>query len=239
MRGWGGCRCSRAGDQEGCAFPPAPQLAPRPGSGGRTPPQFLLQEPPSTLGPRQSGRHLHCCWGMPRAQPSDQHCRGAGRRCSGPARAWRAGQAQPVRAVLGSAPGPCAPQAGAVAAPPTPCQSRVVSLGAPSFMQCWLLRDRRLPMLNALILRDKTALEIPHCWPLTGARGLPGGRQPGAGGLLGSSQTPCPLSGFEPPAGASGVERTGVQAGSGGDWLGLARGLLQLELPCQSRLPQL
>lgn len=30
-----------------------------------------------------------------------------------------------------------------------------------------------------------------------------------------------------------------MQAGSGEDWLGLARGLLQLELPCQSRLPRL
>ncbi|XP_063207818.1 cytohesin-1 isoform X3 [Chroicocephalus ridibundus] len=70
-------------------------------------------------------------------------------------------------------------------------------------------------MLNALIRRDKTALKIPHCRPPAGARGLPGGRRPWAGGLPGSSQTPCPLSGFELPSGASGAERAGVQAGSG------------------------
>lgn len=70
-------------------------------------------------------------------------------------------------------------------------------------------------MLNALIRRDKTALKIPRCLPPAGARGLPGGRRPGAGGLPGSSRTPCPLSGFEPPSGASGAERAGVQAGNG------------------------
>lgn len=66
-----------------------------------------------------------------------------------------------------------------------PRSHRRASPGAPSRMQRSLLRDRQLLMLNALIRRDKTTLKIPHCRPPAGARGLPGGKQPGQGGCWG------------------------------------------------------
>lgn len=230
--GLGRRRCSGAGGREGCAFPHSWPRGQDPGAG--SPPV------PVAGAPRERSR----AGGISIACPELS-------RLTGISRGWREAQ-RPCLCPVHGAGSACRGCAGIGARDPRPTSGgrggiprsprlarAALCLGAPSFMQCWLLRDHRLPMLNALIRRDKTALKIPHCWPPAGARGLPGGRQPGAGGLPGSSQTPRPLSGFEPAAGASGVERAGVQARSGGDWLGLARGLLQLELPCQSRLPRL
>lgn len=108
------------------------------------------------------------------------------------------------------------------------------SLGAPSFMRRSLLCDRQLLMLNALIRRDKTTLKIHCCRPPAGAKGLPGGRQPGQGGCWEVLKLLVLQVALSRPLWLR--QWHGLVCWCSGDWLGLARGLLRLELPYQSQL---
>ncbi|XP_061866501.1 cytohesin-1 isoform X2 [Colius striatus] len=84
-------------------------------------------------------------------------------------------------------------------------------------MQRRLLRDRRLPMLNALIRRDKTALKIPGAGPPRGQRGCRGQAARGRGGCPALPELPVLRLVWsrrpEPGCGAA-----VVQAGIGCGW---------------------